>query len=211
MKEIDIDSWKRKEHFNIFRSMDLPFYNTNLNLDITGLREFTKEKGLGLTNTLIYLVTKTINNLENFKYRIVDNKVVLFDVIHPAFTHLMDDEDLFSLIVGVYKEDLFKFNRLLDSKKQQCKSYFNMEEFTKGNNIAVISPQPWFSFTGIDHTLSLNKDDAVPKISWGKYFKDGDSVKLPFNIQVNHIFIDGYHIGQFVNLLQEYVLNVKDL
>lgn len=211
MKEIDINNWKRKEHFNLFRAMDLPFYNTNLNLDITGLREYTKDNRLGFNNTLVYLVIDTINKIENFKYRIVNDKVILFDTIHPAFTHLKPNDDLFSLIVGEYEEDLFKFDKNLNIKKESCNYYFNLEDFSKGNNLAIMSPQSWFSFTGVDHTLSFNKDDAIPKISWGKFFTDGDRIKLPFNIQVNHIFIDGYHIGKLVESLQKRIYELIKL
>lgn len=208
MQEIDIDNWNRKEHFNLFRGMDLPFYNTNLNLEITGLKEYCKKKKVGLNNTLIYLTMKAINKVENFKYRVVNKKVVIYETITPVFTHINKGEELFRMIHTEYKEDLKEFDNHVKKMIDNSNCYFDFEKFNEGNNFAIISPQPWFSFTGIDHTLSFNKDDAIPKISWGKYFTEGSRVKLPFNVQVNHIFIDGFHIGQLVNLLQEEVFTL---
>ena len=42
MKEIDIETWSRKEHFQFFQRSDLPFYNVNFNVDITGLKEYAQ-------------------------------------------------------------------------------------------------------------------------------------------------------------------------
>jgi chloramphenicol O-acetyltransferase type A len=68
MEEINIDDWERKEHFNFFLRSDLPFYNVNFYVDITGLRDYTKTYRLSINNTLIFLVTKTLNNIDNFRY-----------------------------------------------------------------------------------------------------------------------------------------------
>lgn len=40
MEYIDIDSWKRKEHFNFFYRMDYPQYNVCMNIDITKFPAF---------------------------------------------------------------------------------------------------------------------------------------------------------------------------
>ena len=38
---------------------------------------------------------------------------------------------------------------------------------------------------------------------WGKYAEHNGVVSMPFTVQVHHSFIDGIHIGQFVQRLQE--------
>ena len=53
MKKIDIATWNRKTHFEFFRRIDLPFYNVNFNLDISGLREFAKLQSVSLNTLLI--------------------------------------------------------------------------------------------------------------------------------------------------------------
>ncbi len=60
-----------------------------------------------------------------------------------------------------------------------------------------MSSLPWISFTGLDHTLSLDRDDAIPRVSWGRYVKNGEQIMLPFNMRVNHVFVDGLHVGLF--------------
>nr|WP_291578924.1 CatA-like O-acetyltransferase [Clostridium sp. UBA6640] len=64
---------------------------------------------------------------------------------------------------------------------------------------------PWISFTHISNEIIMNKEDSIPKISWGKYFKDGDKVLLPYSIQVNHMLLDGVHVGKFIERLQDFI------
>jgi chloramphenicol O-acetyltransferase type A len=65
MKEIDLNTWKRKEHFNFFRKMDLPFYNVNVNVDITGIREVAKVNNVSFNSLLIFLTVRSMNKIEN--------------------------------------------------------------------------------------------------------------------------------------------------
>ena len=51
--------------------------------------------------------------------------------------------------------------------------------------------------------MNLKKEDAVPRVSWGKFYPSGEKVLIPFNIQVNHMFVDGIHVGRFFEFLHE--------
>ncbi len=52
------------------------------------------------------------------------------------------------------------------------------------------------------HPIALDRDDSIPRIAWGKYFKDGEKTLLPFSIQANHALMDGVHAGRYVERLQ---------
>jgi len=190
MEQIDINTWKRKEHFQFFRKMDLPFYNINANVDITGVREFAKINGLSFNSLLVYLTMRSLNRVENFRFRLRGDSVVLHNLINPSFMHLRKGEDLFRMITVDYCENIFQFDREVRKEIACESSYFNIQKLQGRDDFAFISAIPWISFTGIDHTLNLKKEDAIPRITWGKYFQSNGTVLLPFNIQVNHIFID---------------------
>jgi chloramphenicol O-acetyltransferase type A len=205
MEEINIDTWERKEHFNFFLRGDLPFYNVNFHVDITGLRDYVKAYGLSLNNTLIFLVTKTLNRIDNFRYRLVDGKVIKYERINPSFACIRGNEELFRMITVEFIDDLVAFDRKVKEEIKNSNSYFDFRLLNGRTDFVFISTLPWIPFTGIDHTLSLRKEDAIPRISWGKYFEQDGKVLLPFNIQVNHIFVDGLHVGKFYQLLHEEV------
>ena len=39
---------------------------------------------------------------------------------------------------------------------------------------------------------------------WGKYYEKEDKIVIPISVQAHHSFVDGIHIGQFVEKLQKF-------
>jgi len=211
MEYIDIDNWKRKEHFNFFYRMDYPQYNVCMNIDITNFLRFTKEHNLSFYYAMIYAVMDIANQSENFRYRIRDGKVVLHDCLHPSFTDnsIEPDDDLFKFVTVDMCGDLFEFVEKTKEISKHQADYFPMEKIIGRDDFIFITCVPWISFTHLSHTITVNRNDSVPKISWGKYFTEGDKVLLPFSVQVHHALADGFHVGKYVNDLQKYLDSVK--
>jgi len=203
MEEIDIDQWDRKEHFNFFLRSDLPFYNVNFNVDVSGLRAFCKKEGLSVNSALIYTTVKALNRIGNFLYRLEAGKVVRYDRIDPSFTYIREGEELFRLITVDFNDDLAVFDHTVREAIAGSSAYFDVSKLRERSNFVFISALPWIPFTGVDHTQSLKKEDAIPRISWGKMHEKEGKTVLPYNIQVNHIFIDGLHVGKFYECLCE--------
>jgi len=207
MKHIDFENWNRKEHFAFFYRMDYPQYNICMDLDVTNFLTFTKKEKLSFYYSMIYAVTRIANELENFKYRIRDGKVVLHNNIHPSFTEMNNDtsDDLFKMVTVDFTDSITEFVREAQKVNENQKLYFDAEKLIGRDDFVYITCIPWISFTHLSHTISLNKDDAVPRISWGKYYKTGDRVLLPFSVQVHHALVDGIHVGKYVESLQSYL------
>lgn len=209
MQEIDLASWNRREHFAFFRRADLPFYNVNTTVDISGVRDYAKAHALSFNTLLVYLTTRALNRIENFHYRLHGETVVALDTIHPAFVHLRQGEELFCFITVDFQEDLAGFARAVRAEIAQSTNSYNLVRRTNRDDLVFISSLPWISFTGIDHSMSLNKDDGIPRITWGKYFDANGKTLLPFNIQVNHIFVDGLHVGRFFEALAQEIETIR--
>lgn len=203
LKKIDINTWNRKDHFNFFLKSDLPFYNVCFNVDISKLKSKTKELNVSLNTLLIYISIKALMKVDNFMLRYENNKVIKYDELIPSFAHIKKGEELFRFITVKYNDNLLTFNKIVNDEINISTKYFDLDELKNHTNFVFISSLPWIPFTSIDHTLSLNKHDSIPRITWGKYQNNGDKVTLPYNIQVNHIFIDGLHVGRFYESLNE--------
>jgi len=197
MKEIDIEQWERKTHFHFFLRSDLPFYNVNFNADVTGLCECCKARGISVNSALIYATVKALNQIENFLYRLENGKVIRYDGIDPSFTYIREGEELFRLITVEFHGDPAVLDHRIKKAVAESTEYFDVGAFRERSNFVFISALPWIPFTGVDHTQSLNKEDAIPRISWGKMQETDGKTVLPYNIQVNHIFVDGLHVGKF--------------
>lgn len=205
MKYIEIENWNRKEHFQFFSQMDYPQYNICLNLDITQFLQFTKEKQLPFYYSMIFASTTVMNQIEEFKLRIRDGKVVLHDRLHPSFTEMVADKELFKFLLVDMEETLVDFVTKANTKNMAQDEFFPIAELAGRDDLVYITCLPWISFTHLSHTISLNKEDAVPRISWGKYFVQDGKTWLPFSIQANHAFVDGLHVGKYVEKLQQYL------
>ena len=69
--------------------------------------------------------------------------------------------------------------------------------------LIYISTTPWFDLTSCTKERDFDKDDAIPRITWGKYVPENGRETLGMSLEVSHRFIDGYHLGQFYQTLQK--------
>lgn len=204
MRTVDMNSWERAEHYKFFHTMDYPQYNICMDVDITNFLERTKAKKLPFYYSMIYAAMAAANEVEEFKYRIHGDEVVVHDVLHPSFTDLAPGSELFKFVTVELEATMEAFVKKAKEKSEYQTKYFPFEEMMR-DDLIYITCIPWISFTHLSHTINLRKDDAVPRISWGKYYRQGDKVLLPYSVQVNHALTDGVHVGRYVEKLQEFL------
>jgi chloramphenicol O-acetyltransferase type A len=202
MKYIDMENWKRKDHYNFFKELDYPHFNICGNLDITNFYKHIKENELPFFISVLYAATKTANNIKEFRYRIREDKVIEHEVVSPNFT-VMTEGDVFSFCPTNFMEDFteFKNNALKEIEKVKNKAL--IEDEPGRDDLLYVTSIPWISFTSITHPVHIKAVDSIPRIAWGKYFDEAGRIKLPFSVQAHHALVDGIHVGQFFNDLQE--------
>lgn len=201
MKKIDLTTWNRKHHFNHFNALVDPYFAVTIPFDMS--IAYKKSKNTASSFFAIYLheCMKAINAVENFKYRIIDNEVFEYDLIHASATLLRTDKTFgFSFIN--FSEHFNEFNSNLDKEKQRINDSIALYPPVNGLNCIHCSALPWFSFTSQKEPFSGSKD-SVPKLTFSKTYKENDSLMMNVGISVNHALIDGYHVGQFAELFQK--------
>ena len=201
MRYIDKAAWKRKDHYDFFSRMDYPQYNVCANVDVTAFRKFTKAEGLSFYHAMVYASTLAANAVKEFRYRTRPDGIVLHERVHPSFTEIIGEGDLFSLVTVDLTGGLADFLSAVKERIAVQKDYFGAETLKGRDDLLYITCLPWVSFTHLSHTIKLDRFDAVPRLSWGKYFDDGGKTLLPYSVQVNHAFVDGLHIGKFFDAL----------
>lgn len=199
-REIDLQTWKRALHCQVFRNSAQPQYGVSFELDIANFLPKIRKKGLSFTFSLIHTVTKCANSIEEFRYRFEDGKVVLYDQIHTSFTYLNPETELFKVVNVEMRDSLEEYAALAAETERNQACYF--PETAMRSDVYQFSPFPWVSFTHISHTDSGKKDSATPLFDWGKYFERDGKILLPFSVQVHHSFVDGIHIGKLAEALQ---------
>lgn len=199
---IDETNWKRAMHCMIFRNSIEPAFCVTMELDITNFLSKIREEQYSFTMAMIYVVSKCANEIEEFRYRFVDEKVVLFDKIDTAFTYLNRETELFKVVNVPMKATMQEYVTEATKIAEEQKEYFTGP---LGNDVFQFSPIPWISYTHISHTNLGKKDNATPLIDWGKYFERDGKILLPFSVQAHHSFVDGLHIGKLAEAVQNYL------
>lgn len=203
---IDETIWKRALHCNIFRNSIEPSYCITFELDITNFISKIKQKGYSFTFSMIFLTTKCANEIEEFRYRFLDGKIVLYDKINTAFTYLNKETELFKVVNVCIQNTLEEYLSIASKTAEDQKAYFTGP---LRNDIFQFSPMPWISYTHISHTNSGKKDNATPIFNWGKYFERNGKIILPFSVHVHHSFVDGIHVGKLADSLQNALNNFE--
>ena len=67
-------------------------------LTVQDFRQKVKARNLSFTLAFVYAVCKCANEIEAFRYRFLDGRIVLFDHIDTAFTYLNQDTKLFKVV-----------------------------------------------------------------------------------------------------------------
>ena len=195
MKDIDIYNWKRKAHYEYFQDFENPCFSINVNIDITTLIKKLEGKQLKFFPTFLYCLMTGLNNVPEFRTRVREKRVVIHDLTHPSYTVLNEDE-VFVFCRTEYSKDFYSFyNKVLEDIKRASKG-LNLEDEEGKDDLVFISSLPWISFTGLTHPFKKNDLFSIPRVTFGKYFKENEKFKLPLSIAMHHGLVDGLHVSK---------------
>lgn len=204
---IPIASWERACQYMHFKSHIFPYYNVTLSLDVSGLKAYSRNAGLRLNSILLYAALKAINSIPQFRIRPFDDTHIQeVATIHGSTTHLDPGSQLFRLIAVPYIPNIYEFCE--EVERQKCTRGFYGNTNTS-DAVVYFSPTPWYTFSGITHAMQgADPDNATPLITWGAIECSGGAERLPFNICVNHRYIDALHLSM---LFKQIETIIKDL
>lgn len=195
--KINIDTWQRKETYAMFRGMTDPFYALSFNIDVTEVYNFAKSKGISSYKSIVWVVTKALNGVENFRYTVLeDGSVGLLDVRNPSFTDFATETNCFKIVSMQFEDNIESFVKHASEKAEKQSEFIDHTEETP--DLIYLSCVPWIDMTGVKSEGLEKPTDAIPRITWGKYRKENGRVYVNMTVETNHSFVDGYHIGKFI-------------
>lgn len=203
MRIINLDTWNRKQHFEHFNAMLDPYFAVTVPFDVTIAYHNAKSSGQSFFARYLHDCMKAINKVDNLRYRIVDNEIIDYEVIHASATFIREDKT-FGCSFIEFDEDLSIFAKNVQKEKERIQNSTNL--FPDRNSLDCIhcSAMPWVDFTGHKEPISGIKD-SVPKLAYGKVTDDNGKKMMSIAITANHALVDGYHLGLFVEHFQEYL------
>ncbi len=213
-KEIDVNNWNRKKHYEWFKTFDNPCYGMNVKMDVTNLVKYTKEKDYSFFICMLYIVLNGMNSVEEMRIRLINDKVILFDDINPSYTIMTEKgnyENVRHENVKEFKEFYNIAKKIIEEAKKGFETIetYNLEGTY---NEYYITCTPWTDFLSMSHPLPTDKASlSVPRICWGKYTENNNKYELTLNITVNHMFVDGYPLCKVFNNIQDMLNDLKNV
>lgn len=204
---IDITNWKGRKHFEWFKQYPQHYYNITKQIDVSALVSYLNTHSLNILNekckvsffiAFLYLVTKSLNSIEEMRLRMENGHVVLYDVIDPAYT-VMTNSGIFDNCDNKYYDDFKTFYQETRNAIDKVKNHFDEEK--SYNDLSFFGQYymtciPWIDFSGLIHPMPSDESSYVPRICWSKYYLQGNKYMIGLNIQVSHAFVDGYPLAK---------------
>lgn len=197
----EIKNYDRMHLFNHYHSCTNPFVIITNKVDVTNVVDYCKKNKLFYA-TMGYIVTKTINSMDCFKYRYDNGKIYYCDIVNSNYTEMFDNHNIGYFDVN-YCEDYKKYreeyinihNKFLEDKEYKGESV---------QDVVWLSCLPWSTFTSL--IPPFNKEITIPQFVWDKYHIENGRYYVDLMLLVHHGFADGYHISNFFTKLDE---NIK--
>jgi len=196
MRYLDMQAWPRREHFEHFGAFNHPHFGMCANVDLTRFYPAVKESGHSINVAIVYVIARAANAVREFRYRIRGAEVVEHELVHPATT-ILADEDVFGFATFDYSDDFPEFARSAAEKIAYFREHLTLKDEPGRDDLLFMTAIPWVSFTSFRHPMRLHPTDSVPRFAWGKFFEEGDRLKMPLDVQGHHALMDGIHVGRF--------------
>ena len=207
-KYLNMENYKRKNHFEYFNSLAYPYVGLTANVDITALWEKVRVEKLPFFLTVCYFVSKAANGVPELRQRIAEGKIIEYDNCRTSHTVALEDGTYCYCNLDGNKpfEEFIPYAIGDQEEAKQRKSI--EEEKDETCDMLFISTLPWISYTSLVQPVPMPAD-SNPRITWGKCFEQGGRMLLPVSLLANHALVDGKHIADFYRLLDGHIQLVK--
>lgn len=205
---LDLKTWSRKDHYNFYKNFEEPFFGITVRIDCTQAYKLSREKYHSFFLYYLHKSLIAVNKLEPFRYRISGDEVLVYDQVNASPT-INRADGTFGFSYINYSSDFEIFAKGAREEIERVRSVPGLDPATSGENVIHYSAMPWLDFTSVSHARSFTFPDSCPKIAFGKMTESSGKKSFPVSIHAHHALMDGFHVGQFVDLFQE-LMNSKD-
>ncbi|MFD2201289.1 CatA-like O-acetyltransferase [Shivajiella indica] len=200
-KILDMEKWSRKDHFSFFSKFEEPFFGITAQVNCSKAYDLCKENGFSFFLYYLHASLFAANKIENFRFRIQGQDVIIYDRINASPT-INREDGTFGFSYMDFYEDFEKFQKEAKKEIERVRNTTGLIPAMKGENVIHFSAVPWINFSSISHARSFSFPDSCPKISFGKVIESVGNKHMSVSVHVHHALMDGYHVGKFLEELQ---------
>ncbi len=193
---LDLESWKRSEHFELYRRFANPFFSVTAEVDATATRELSfADDGPSFFLATVFLTLKAANGIEAFRTRVRGDGAWVHDRVSITPTVMRADET-FAFARFDPAERFADFAKTAPAIIEDAKKIKPLVVTHPDDDLIYHSTLPWMRFTSFANALNGNAD-SVPRIVFGKCARSGSRWMMPVGVEVHHAVVDGLDVGRF--------------
>lgn len=195
---IDMDSYKRRAHFDYFRGLAYPYVGMTVNVDITDWLAKNEQSGRRFFLPFLYAAAKAANAVPELRQRIEGDRIIEFDSCPVSYTlALPGDTYCFCRL-----DCNLPFSDFLVQAEANRQAAMQSRPLDDEDDLSLlyISCLPWVSYTALVQPVP-QPADSNPRITWGKYFEQGGRRLIPVSLLGHHALVDGLHAARFYEQL----------
>lgn len=192
---------------------ELPFkdfltsrYSMTVRVNAQNTYDYSKNNNLPFFNMTSACILEAINEIPEFKRRIIDDKVYEYEKINAVSPIMQDDYSIreIEILPLSEHESLEEYNSYIENKKENIEDNQFLVEPSLRDMLPIcnLSCIPWINFDSMTNIIA-SSNQLMPVISWGKLV-DG---KIPVSLTASHVFIFGYHFRLFYEKIENYLDN----
>ncbi len=198
---IDLKTWKRRDHYQLFRRYKQPFFSVTVDVDVTGIwNRCQKPAAASFFLTSVFLMLRAVNDVEAFRLRLRPRGVWRHDRVALGPTIRRPDET-FGFARFEPADSLDEFVTLSTAATAKAMNVRRLEPSKPSDDVVYHSVLPWFRFTA--YTNAMPGNDSIPRIVFGRAIRDGRRMCMPVAVEVHHALVDGLDVGRFFERFNE--------
>lgn len=203
---IDMNSYRRKSHFDYFRSLQYPYVGVTVDQDVTAAYQFSKGTGKSFYLTILHAVALAADTVPELRQRIRNNQIIEYAECPTSHTERTQGGEYCYCTLHHHMPLSDYFMRAEEARRNCASNSITEDEDVE--SMYFISTLPWLHYTALVQPVACG-DESNPRITWGKYsITESGKVMMPVSILAHHALVDGSHIAQFYSSLE---LEIKKL
>ena len=194
---IDLENWPRGGLFKYYIDELRVVMSLTVDIDVTRLVEFVRQRRLKFYPAMIWLVSKAINSRDEFKYGWDKNgHLIKYDFVSPSYAVFHPEDGAFTKLVTEYSDDLFEFLARF-ARDQEASRNLRAVTGNQPENHFDVSCLPWVRYRHADLHVFDEGKFLAPVVTWGKYTEEAGRLTMPLSMNIHHAVADGFHLSRF--------------
>ena len=199
---IDVDRWKRRQHFDLYRGLTQPFWSVTVDVDVTAVWEAAARDRRSFFLATSFAALFAANETEALRLRIRPEGVWRHEVVGLGTTVMCPDET-FRFAALRPHASFDEFEAKGRAEMARAASTESLDAVSPGiDDLVFHSVLPWIRFTSFTNATGL-ANDCIPRLVFGRASPDGASRWMPIAVEVHHALVDGLDVARFLERFQE--------